>query len=278
MIYKSTSIRGVIGQVIRNTRLQDTSYIADMHEWIPEAMGLMKTKVVLSPAWKDVVIYFHIGELPDALDHITAVEWGGRRLPQATNPRHMDAAELQESAKHYEQRVSVTISQEGPQVYQSVTTSVTDCYNLPVAYGHFYDIEMGYIKTSMADATVRVYYKMVPLDADGLPLIPDNEDYKFAIYWYVRSQMIGAGFEDKVFRYDQCMAYFEKHAARAMGSIRYPSVDQMELKIANLNRLIKMPGDYFDSFFGTKQVNTSEMTVATTPIPISKTTTEYLNP
>lgn len=273
MIYKSTSIRDVIGRVIRNTRLQDTSFIADMHVWIPEAMGLMKTKTVLASRYRDVPIVFNIGELPADLDHITAVAYGTQRLSQVSNPRGTTGFPRIAGNLTYRQQVSMTISQEGPVAYQSIVTANDDCLTLPMCQGHWYDIEMGYIRTSVPDCSLRVFYKGIPLDEDGLPLIPDQEDYKQAIYWYVRAMMIGAGFEDRIFSYQYCNDKFELHAARAISSIRYPTVDSMEMKAANLNRLVKIPGDYFNSFFGTDYNSSgSELTTATTPLPISNTT------
>jgi hypothetical protein len=88
------------------------------------------------------------------------------------------------------------------------------------------------------------------VDADGLPLIPDNENYKQALYWYVRAMMIGSGYPDKQFTYEQCIQQHEHYAARAMGEITYPSPDDMENIKNTLVRFIPPP-NYWENFFRT---------------------------
>jgi len=46
----------VIARVIGNTRVQDAGYLKDMEEWIPEAMGYMRTKYVTGLTFQDVHI------------------------------------------------------------------------------------------------------------------------------------------------------------------------------------------------------------------------------
>lgn len=272
MIYSYTSIREVIGRVIRNTRLQDTTYIVDMNEWIPEAMGIMKTRLALETKWKDIEINFHSGKLPCGLEHIKAVEYNGRRLVQFKGSTDIDLARQRLPYKTYEQQRSVTVTNHGPQVYQSTTVSVDQCMCLPAMEGEYYDVEAGQIRTSMCDAVVRIHYATIPLDDDGLPLIPDNENYKQALYWYCRWMMIGAGYEDKVYNVQYCEKQFDIFAPRAIGEIIYPDTNEMEGKVARMNRLVKIPGDFFESFFGTKVGSNAELTTATSPMPISRTT------
>ncbi len=356
MIYKSVSIKQVIGRVIRNTRLRDSSFIEDMNEWIPEAMGMLRTKVVLSPKWEDIDIDFHKGRLPCDLRTLSAVAYGGTRMRHnngvptygirntirtepifVTGPVSKIVAETI-SRKVYTADTTVgpiwsvdalvtaagdievstilhtdnlaanvaslnatlnalgygtfTASWDGNLLtievnndgtvkeitdikYHQVTldapillmvldvnassssyyetnnldTIVTlqQCMALPVCE-YTYFTELDYINTSLCDGTVRIFYKAIPVDEEGYPLIPDNEDYKEALYWYVRAKMIGCGFIDRVFKYTDCMEWYNIHANKAIGQIKYPSIDQMETKIEISTRLI-LPDNYFESFF-----------------------------
>jgi hypothetical protein len=106
---------------------------------------------------------------------------------------------------------------------------------------------MGFIKTNFSSGCVRLHCLAIPTDEDDFPLIPDNANYKQALYWHCRAMMIGAGYEDKIFSYAYCDAEFEKYAARAIGEINYPSVESMDAKIPDITRFL--PGNYL-SFFG----------------------------
>jgi hypothetical protein len=271
MIYQYTSIDSVIAKIIRNTRVQDTSYLFDMREWIPEAMGLMKTKYALSTRYEDVTIDYHKGKMPCDLHHIKAVEYLGVRLPEGNSSKHAATTQqlgLESGLPKNESTMELVITAGTPYIEQTIdspevlatasTSRWVSLFSDSLAAAnekrehafHYYQPEMGYINTSFADGIVRVHYAAIPLDASGLPLIPDNEDYKQALYYYVRAMMIGAGYKDLAFNEDVLMQRFEGHAARAIGQIRYPSVDAMQTRVNNMVRFIPQE-NYFENFFRT---------------------------
>lgn len=253
MEYVSSSIKEVIGRVIRNTRLQDASLIADMDEWIPEAMGHMKTKVTLQPRWKCIPIEFHKGKLPCGMRKLLAVTYGGRRMryyngstvfgaPTVTGTGGSTLDSSIFTAEFFQQ-----FNPANGEGYFNMQ-QLTQVNQLQAAQEYYYT-ELNWINTSFQNGYVILFFNAIPVDEEGFPLIPDNEFYKTAIYWYCRAMMIGAGFVDRVFREDQCMQRFEQAAARAVAQIRYPSVDQVESRMENLSRLI-LPDNYFENFFG----------------------------
>lgn len=248
MSYQASSINEVIGRVIRNTRVSDTAYIADMHEWIPEAMELLHTQNQYSHEYEDIDIKFHKGKLPCGLVFIYAVEYCGTRLPYGNSVRDVRAgqrpAQYSEAAA-FISRVDQVPVPNGNYVYFSTLTQVLQYPENTVQY---YQTDLGRILTSFETGTVRIYFAKVPVDGNGLPLIPDNSNYKEALYWYCRQKMIEAGFSDPVMKWEACHAMFEKHAERAVTEIDYPSPDEMEHRINTLTTLIK-PANYFDEFF-----------------------------
>lgn len=351
MEYKSTSLKSVIGNVIRNTGTTSGNHIESMKEWIPEAMALMQTQVVLGRKHIDLDVEFYKAKLPCGLVDVLAVEYGGRRLRHYSGERTFSSQASRKSissesyistpktvttttytrtyvwtlpfvgtrvinAIFYDVAGSsliditvtsagslvalltklnslglgvftaqwtasalvittesivtdflditfsiiapspptiittpvVTIS--GPDVttnYSQQAVDIRTVQNLPVSSETYYT-ELDWLNTSFCDGQVRLYFTEIPLDCDDLPLIPDNQNYKQALYWYVRSMMIGAGHKDLVFSFEKCMAFFEVHAARAIGEITYPSVDQAMSAFENGTRLIFNDGA-FDSFF-----------------------------
>lgn len=369
MVVTSVSIKEVIGRIIRNTRLQDSSYISSMNEWIPEAMGYMRTKNSLQLKWADVDIDFYKGKLPCGTRSVRAVEHNGCRMKYSrtvrpfTHPKEIkktvefisDPAKVAISSmdETVDQNCTVEFSAPKPTIstgdihvkviyahtngediavtldvvvgvsldftallvalnavglgtwtaalsldttkiiltsvnntyevtdltyawlpadtpdhsftydidcdqqvlttYQAIQTRtpafVTDVIALErLPYGeHGYYTELDYINTSLCEGTIRVYYMGIPTDCEGFPLIPDNENYKQALYWYVRGQMIGTGYSDSVFKYSDCEIQFEKYATRALGEIRYPSVDMVDGTVAMGTSLLTAE-DYFSTF------------------------------
>jgi hypothetical protein len=254
MLYNSVSIRQVIGRIIRNTRVQDTAYIIDMAEWIPEAMEMMETKQQTIGEFARVPIVFHKGKLPCGLLYIDAVEHRGRRLKYGNSVKNIRRPNVRDNRAHDPTIQSAWIST--PFAYPAPNADQGQLYfstlikanQLPEHDHHYYEIEYGNILTDFPEGLVTIFYRATPTDEDGMPLIPDNSNYKEALYWYVRGKMIGAGFDDTIVKMQECDQKFEFYAARAIAEIQYPSPDQMETRLATFARLIPKE-DYFESYF-----------------------------
>lgn len=242
----SVSIDNMIAKVIRDTRIPDSSYLADMYEWIPEAMRMLKTLIEAPVISVPVNIVNHQGKLPCGLIDLLAVEYQGARLryyngirPGGSIPQFMSLDNTGFTAyPTYADMPS------GPvldlQYVQAMATHPTAGYQ----------IHLDQISTTFATGVVTIYLRQTPIDAKGLPLIPDHADYKEALYWWTRSKLIQSGYKDPVYNNDDRvpMERWELYAARAISDITYPSVDQKEAQLAMSVRFIP-PSDYYDSFF-----------------------------
>jgi len=262
MNFRSTSIDEVIARIIRNTRLQDSSFIPDMLEWIPEAMGQLKTSMELTYKYYDCTISFHKGKMPCGLIDLIAVEYEGARLPYSSTAKHyatghnlanadpnMDSIPTFQSViatvpndTYIDQNNILWTSDISP------TKTLKAVQSCDVHPSHWYSFEMDWMTTSIADGVLRLHYYSRPLDVNGLPLIPDNENYKEAIYCYVRAKLIGAGFKDTVYNERELMERFETYGRRAINEITYPTPDQKEQQVKTQVRLIP-PDNYWSNFF-----------------------------
>jgi len=272
MLYNSVSINEVIARIVRNTRLQDSSYITDFQEWIPEAMEYMKTSYDLKPTFKDVQIIFHKGKLPCDLVWLEAVEYEGQRIGTSGTVKNYktghnipgNSTDLDNLTTFSSLILPVpdnTYFDENNLFWSSTVQPTTVAGHLDAngcrQPSTFYDIELGYITTSFADGYVRLHYKARPVDGDGLPLIPDNNNYKEAIYYYVRAKMIGTGYPDKVYNEQDLMQRFETYARRAINEITYPTPDEREQEMKTFVRFIP-PANYWENFF---RVDNSEPSI-----------------
>lgn len=249
MQYKYTSIRDVVGMLVRNTRLQDASYLADAHEWIFEAARIMETEYTTAGKELPVRTVFHKAKLPCDLESIDAVEYCGTRLPENKGARPPHRYSQTKSDEVY---ASTLVREEVIEGRYNYVTQLTAINNRPFNPKDYYFTEMGQLNTSFAEGDVILYYQALPVDDDNMPLIPDNQSYKNALYWYCRAMMIGSGWKDEQFDFQYCMdTQFEKlWAPRGMAEIRLPSPDQMERRVNRFQRLIPDAG-YYDSFFMT---------------------------
>lgn len=249
MVYKSCSIDGVIGKIIRDTRVQDTAYLIDMSEWIPEVLESLRYEAPLTSEPVEVPIHFHKGKLPCGLIYIDAVEWRGTRLKHGNSVKNIRTSKrIDPSAHQPETWTSIptkTPTPDGNGIWLGDLRKVKES---PWNTKHYYQLELDYILTSFETGCVRVYYKSAPHDERGLPLIPDNQHLKEAIYYYVRSKMIGAGYEDKVFKEQTCYDRYNQFLQMASCEIDFPSPDMMEERVNTFARFIPAEG-YYESYF-----------------------------
>lgn len=247
MIYKSVSIHNVIAKILRDTRLHDSSYVPDLIEWIPEAMRLMQTNYELQPAVCTIKISDNRGKMPCGLIYLEAVTYLGRRLASYSGISVKNGMrQVQYAPDAFVTAFKMNEEAVGP----AVDASLIPASSANAWTDHGYQIRMDYIYTTFETGEITVYFLKPPTDDQGLPLIPDQQDYKEAVYWYVRAKLIQAGYKDRAYGNDDRLAWerFELHASRAMSDISYPTVDQKQAQLEMQVRFIP-PVDYWESMF-----------------------------
>lgn len=274
----TTSLKSIIYR-LTSYRIADATYLDDLLEWLPQGMGHLKTRMSLQKDYKDENVVEHVAFYPCGMvkmDAIESLEINGEkykhRLREGSNLRALaTSVETEESGDLYVsdplsvQRVYIPtdqITEEGDLIDEGYYTEYRFVgYRSLVPYNGqdikraktinvatpYYVPQPGGIHTSFKYGKVRFHYLKVPLDKEGYPLIPDNENYKTALEWYAWSQMIAAGYQHPIFDYEYCWQKFEIFARRAINEINYPSPDKMERYLQSHVRLIP-PQDYYQTF------------------------------
>lgn len=254
MIYTSVSIKSVIAKFLRNTRLSDSSFMDDLLEWIPEAMGMMQTRVVLKPLYKELTIKDYSAKLPCGLVELDAVAYNGRRLREGSTVGHVVNMPSIFNAANGTVTVYVSDSDVLIENHLSTKLSGDDLKVMEISSEAFYKLQLDYIQTSFKEGKVVIYFLQMPVDCDGYPLIPDNENYKEALYWFLLTKAIEAGYEHPLFDWNHCWNMWEHiYAPRAVNEIRYPSVDGMERLLQSTVRLVPPTHFYTDFSTGAEQ-------------------------
>ena len=240
--------------------------ISDMVDWIAEGMGELKTKYQLviksTPSCGEageIRTKNHVARLPCGITDLIAVEDEyGRRVSNGSDM--IDTTN--QSAKYYkglqdtdsDARTTTfnpntksygngeAIPWEGSDIEQSTNPQVS----------RYYKIQGRMIQTSEPSMFVKLHFLSIPVDQKGYPLIPDEENYKNALEWHILRRLIGAGYPHPLWKgergYLQCESRFEKYASRAIGKIKYPTVDRMEKFRKSWAERLIFPYNYWEDF------------------------------
>lgn len=96
-----------------------------------------------------------------------------------------------------------------------------------------YKLDQGYIFTNFKDGYILMAYLGLPIDADGFPMIPDDEKFKEALKWHIISKIdlrnwrINASPQNAAIRNDSEQRR-DFYVAAARNKAHIPSIDKME--------------------------------------------------
>lgn len=246
-----------MASIVRNTRVTDTSYYDDAVDWIGEAIIKLKTRYSYSLEHKQLQLDFCLAKIPCAAEAIAAVVFEGHRImPSASDGPLMPRPKRGSDTSMDNSFTSVLCMPKGiealgetsvnnwPEYVQS-SALVESCPQHPQIR---YRINFNKIELPVEYGCIDLWYWSLPKDETGFLMIPDNENYKTAIYWYVRMMMIGSGYPDPVFSYDAAEYRFEKYLNIAINEINYPTPDEVEERMIISNRMVNN-GTGWSNFF-----------------------------
>ena len=117
----------------------------------------------------------------------------------------------------------------------------------------------GWIKTNQETGYLMVAYQAIPLDLDGYPLVPDDQTFLEALYWYINVKLmypdwVAGKIRDAVY-YDARRSW-NFYCKQAYGTAMMPAADQLESFKNSWLRLIPEINEHstFFSTLGQEQV------------------------
>ena len=282
-IFKYTSVKEVMIRVIDDVGGKLPAHYQDsMLEWIPQGIRMLETKYQVvkksTGNWCDgnpeptaLITKNHVVPIPNDVIEIIAVEnQFGMRVRYAaavtdfTNPTDrystgsggmVDGRSTNFQVDVYDHNgVNPAIPNNPAVPWDGSDIKQVDSGNTNAAY----KVQGNMIQTTEECMFIKLHYQSLPTDQDGYLMVPDVEEYKQALGFYVLRQLIGAGFKHPIWNgppgwqfYDK---QWEKYAARALGVIKYPTQDRMEkLRTGFAERLIPAHHAYDDFFTGIEQ-------------------------
>ena len=280
MIAQYTSVQEVIGRVIDDVGGKlPNQYFDSMLEWIPQGIRILETKYQLVEkstgnfgtdeaglAYPDAIYTNnHVAILPSDMITLSAVEdENGERVRLASSQLdYTNQTDKYSTGGGGISGARATNFQVDVLDHTGTEPSIPwDGSDLKSVGGGglnlTYKIQGNMIQTSAEQVFIKLHYLSMPTDQDGYLMVPDVEEYKQALGFYLLRQLIGAGFKHPVFNgppgWNHYNAHFELWAARALGAIKYPTVDRMEkLRTGFAERLIPAQHAWGDFFIGNEQ-------------------------
>jgi hypothetical protein len=289
MVYNLVSVKRVIAKVMTDLNLPEGDHrISDQIEWAGEALEKIGGFPTLSTkvAGKDELPLIEIQEyqavLPYDFHSLIQIAYSastaGPFYPMRYATGSFDYGSVNtEAVEEYSASSSdlVTICMTlydlsytaalaklnaEPNI-RSVLTSMIQPHQLSnetngttTTYDYTYLISGGYIKTNLESGYLMIAYQAIPTDHDGYPMIPDNQSFMEAIYWYITMkllypQWVGGQVRDAV--YADAKRSWNFYCKQAYGNSMMPNgADQMEAIKNTWHRLVEEFNEH-DSFFST---------------------------
>lgn len=269
--YPLVSAKQVLARTIRSLGYKlPSTYMDDILEWIPEAMGelevtdsltLTSTGDVSCPG--EVLVSNHCASLPCGIRAIIAVEdENGNRLPMGsdhtdisspTSKRHVGVGRTGEprvsvfAVNPFQHQTSDGLPADEPAAsFPFLGTDIEKQTNT-ASSTHYYQIVGNRIQTSFESGYIKIHYYSIPVDGEGYPLLPDNENFKRAVEWHIIRRLIGSGYQHPVFSYKDANDQFELYAARALSEVSFYTPERAARLNRSFVRLIP-PFNYYQDF------------------------------
>ena len=199
---KTQSCKYIINKVYRNLNLDDPNHEYDMIEWIGEAMGFIGAGAQYELKVSTLTVASFKTALPDHLLQIKQVL--GRESTDANFELMSYNPKTFPDAYHEDESPNLTA--------KSLFT---------------YSIVPDYIHTNIETGEIKISYLALLIDDNGYPLVPDNQYYNEAFFWYITKQMIMGGYLPKNtdITFEVAEQRWKFYCSGARNSVTFPDIE-----------------------------------------------------
>lgn len=290
MIYNTTSIKRVIAKVLTDLDLKEGDHrISDMISWGGEALlkiGAFPSfvnRVTGKGGTPLLVVTNYQTKLPGDLHSIIQVAYSenedGPFYPMRYATGSFDyekqlTTEITDSTEVDNTRNSTDLVNLAMTLYdESEADALARINNYPatrsllisllanggsaseggtvLSTGYNYVISGGWLKLNQETGYLMVAYQAIPTDKDGYPLVPDDESFLEALYWYINMKLMYPEWKEGRIRdavYYDARRSWNFYCKQAYGNSMMPNQDQLESIKNTWNRLIPVLDEH-DTFY-----------------------------
>lgn len=283
MILHLISSQSVISKVIADMDMSEQNIrISDMIEWVGEALGKIGGIQEMSPQETILPVCNHQVRIPCDSKNITQVAFSDNEdgpwypTKKATGSFHINQVVSSNSETIIREQEYVAVYQQlhhrenlsydeardillkdekaRDTIKAMITNNNTGRYsrhNTNFGSGIQYFIKPGYIVLNANNGFVKIAYNSIPRDEFGYPMVPDNDAYIEAIYWYIVTKLIYPDFlkgKINTDRYAHAQLQYTMYSRRAYGEVKFPNLDEMESIKNTWNRMYPVLDEH-DTFY-----------------------------
>ena len=202
-IYKTISSKYIISKLHRDIGLEDTNYTSDIIEWCGEALEFIGTAAQLERKEATLTIHSHKAALPVDFVQLIQVRYktesGGYIFPKY-NPTSFNP-HLQDDGANWRSKIQET-----------------------------YSLNPDYVMTDFEEGELDISYYAMPTDEDGFPMVPDNQYFREALFWYCYYKLLGRGFTPKSreITLEFALHQWKFYCTAARNKANYPDIGQYQ--------------------------------------------------
>lgn len=202
-VYNNISSKFIVAKIYRDLGLTDPNYQADFFEWIGEALEFIGSGSQLISKELVLEIKNYKATLPIGIVTLEQV----RTFSEFTD--------------------NWEYLQYNPSTFNILES---DAPNFVVKTKHTFSLNPNFIIFSFEEGEVAISYKTFATDEDGFPLLPDNQYFKEALFWYCFKKMLMKGYQPKNNQMDYMLANQQwlKYCTSARNKANYPDLSEYE--------------------------------------------------
>lgn len=259
MIYKTVSIYEVLARLFR-LRFFDSSIQNDLIEWIGEGLDKLQVSSTLTNKICYLDVKNYKARIPCGLVEHDVMIYNKKRLRFGNSQLSGSLEDKLRLNDYFDKSIFKTDTNITSN--DSIETRLRSD-DLKIALNDYcdvnwYKIQLDWFHFSFVEGTVICLYREKPIDEKGYPLIPDNENLKTALFWYMIYTLNMAGYEfpkREMNDLEYCRINFETYGRRAIDEIKEMNIDKAESYRQSSVRMVTPYSFYTDFFTNTEQYN-----------------------
>lgn len=203
-IFKTQSLKYTIAKIYRDLRLEDPNYEYDIVEWAGEALDFIGAGSQLELKVAEIPVSQFRAIMPTGLVLINQVMF-----------------------KKEEQDKYQIISYNGKSFPDAFHDSKSNNFFVKTEESYF--VNPDYLMFSEQEGFTKISYKAIPTDEQGYPLVPDNQYFREAIFWYCFKHILMLGYQSPAgINYQFAESKWLFYCTAARNKANYPSLSQYE--------------------------------------------------
>ena len=200
-VFKYISLKYIISKIYRDLRLEDPNYELDIVEWCGEALAFIGAGSQFLKYVVEKPITSFKCELPSGMTTLEQVMY------------------------------RETSSDKFKVINRNDTTFPNGLYVISETEGQqpTYSTNGDYLLFSEETGTALISYTGIALDTEGYPLVPDNQYYKEALFWYCFKHILMLGYvSPSGMNYLFAESRWQFYCTGARNKANYPSIGEYE--------------------------------------------------